>query len=73
MTMGETSTPILRTTIGNNNDLRQDPDQNYFPPPGAFGAYQNGREDQNQEMQQINLASPPPPQMATHFRNADFF
>jgi len=73
MTMGETSTPTLRTTMGNNNDSRQGPDQNYFSPPGAFGAYQNGRGDPNQGMQQINLASPPPPPIVTNFRNADFF
>lgn len=73
MAMGETSTPVLRTTIGNNNDSIPGPGQSYYPAPGAFGAYQNGGQDPNQEMQQINLASPPPQTIPANFRNAEFF
>ncbi len=70
MAMGETSTPVLRTTIANNNDAVPGQGTSYYPPPAA---YQNGGQDPNQGMQQINLASPPPQSIPTNFRNAEFF
>ena len=73
MPIGETSTPILRTSVANNNDSSPGPAPGYFQTSRAFGAQQNGGQDPNQEMQQINLASPPPPPIPANFRNADFF
>lgn len=73
LAVGETTTPIIRTSVANNNESSLGPAPGYYPTPRAFGAHQNGGQDPSQEMQHINLASPPPPPIPANFRNAEFF
>lgn len=73
---GETGIPILRpgvaaprpTTVAPPSYSYNKPADDDLPPPPADT---NGSPDAN--MQQINLASPPPPPMPSNLRNADFF
>jgi hypothetical protein len=82
MAAGETTTPILRSGAGpgssNNNETTA------FDGPGYYGAaygqaaqpyspYRSQNGGQEPVMQQINLASPPPPPLPANFKNADFF
>jgi len=88
MAAGETTTPILRSGPSNNNESTPYDSGSYYgaaygqaarayvqaagaAPPYPNYPSQNG--GQEQTMQQINLASPPPPPLAADFKNADFF